>query len=83
MEVGSFEAKTKFASLLDRVERGEEVVITRRGRAVARLIPAESDLQRANERARAVEDIRVFGEKFRGRGITLQEIQEWIAEGRR
>jgi prevent-host-death family protein len=37
--VGAFEAKTHFAQLLQRVERGEEVTITRRGKAVARLVP--------------------------------------------
>jgi prevent-host-death family protein len=37
--VGAFEAKTHFAQLLERVERGEEIVITRRGKAVARLVP--------------------------------------------
>lgn len=36
--VGAFEAKTHFSSLLDRVEAGEEVVITRHGKAVARLV---------------------------------------------
>jgi prevent-host-death family protein len=38
--VGAFEAKTHFAQLLQRVERGEEIVITRRGKEVARLVPA-------------------------------------------
>lgn len=42
--VGAFEAKTDFAQLLERVGRGEEIVITRRGRPVARLVPATSDL---------------------------------------
>lgn len=37
--IGSFEAKTHLAALLDRVERGEEIVITRRGKPVARLVP--------------------------------------------
>jgi prevent-host-death family protein len=37
--IGAFEAKNTLGSLLDRVERGEEVVITRHGRAVARLVP--------------------------------------------
>lgn len=32
-EVGAFEAKSKLGSLLDCVERGEEVVITRRGKS--------------------------------------------------
>jgi prevent-host-death family protein len=40
-EVGAFEAKTHLAELLDRVAQGETLVITRRGRAVARLSPAE------------------------------------------
>jgi prevent-host-death family protein len=38
-DVGAFEAKTHFAQLLQRVERGEEITITRRGRPVARLVP--------------------------------------------
>lgn len=37
--VGAFEAKTHLGELLDRVERGEEVLITRRGKPVARLCP--------------------------------------------
>ena len=41
-EVGTFEAKTHLSALLDEVARGTEVVITRRGVAVARLVPAGS-----------------------------------------
>ena len=41
-EVGTFEAKTHLSALLDEVERGVEVVITRRGVAVARLVPANA-----------------------------------------
>jgi prevent-host-death family protein len=37
--VGAFEAKTHLSALLDQVAAGEPVVITRRGRAVARLVP--------------------------------------------
>ena len=41
LTVGAFEAKTKFSELLDRVENGEDVIITRRGKPVARLtLPA-------------------------------------------
>ena len=39
-KVGAFEAKTHLSALLERVVEGEEVVITRRGKAVARLVPA-------------------------------------------
>ena len=41
-EIGTFEAKTHLSALLDEVARGAEVVITRRGVAVARLVPAAS-----------------------------------------
>jgi prevent-host-death family protein len=37
--VGAGAAKTRLAGLLDRVQRGEEIVITRRGKPVARLVP--------------------------------------------
>ena len=38
--VGLFEAKTKLSELIDRVESGEELLITRHGVPVARLVPA-------------------------------------------
>jgi prevent-host-death family protein len=41
-EIGAFEAKNKLGQLLDWVEAGEEVVITRRGRVVARARAAPS-----------------------------------------
>jgi prevent-host-death family protein len=59
--VGAVEAKTRFGQLLERVERGEEITITRRGRVVARLVPAAvepdpdavmSTFHRLRERAR-------------------------------
>ena len=41
-EVGTFEAKTHLSALLDEVARGETIIITKRGRAVARLTPPEA-----------------------------------------
>jgi len=49
--VGSFEAKTKLAELLDKVEAGETVIITRHGKAVAKLVPVAAEIDEA-ERAR-------------------------------
>src|SRR5690349_5802973 len=46
-EIGAFEAKNRLGALLDRVERGEEIVITRRGKPVAKLVPAGPDFDRA------------------------------------
>jgi prevent-host-death family protein len=57
-EFGAFEAKNKFSALLDRVERGEEIVITRHGQPVARLIPSSGGIDRAQAQA-AAERIRV------------------------
>jgi prevent-host-death family protein len=60
-EIGAFEAKNKLAALLDRVERGEEIVITRHGKAVARLVPnvgaidqARAAVERIRARARSL-----------------------------
>ena len=45
-EIQASEAKARLAALLDEVERGESLVITRHGRAIARLVP-EADRRRA------------------------------------
>ena len=43
MEVNVKEARCNFSSLLDRVERGEEIIIKRRGKKIARLISPENN----------------------------------------
>ena len=55
-QVGAFEAKNKLSALLDRVERGEEIVITRHGRPVARLVPTDAGFDREKAR-RAAEHV--------------------------
>ena len=59
-EIGAFEAKNKLGQLLDLVEQGEEITITRHGKEAARLVPprpvrnrdqARAALQRMRERA--------------------------------
>ncbi len=49
LQVGAFEAKNTFGALLDRVEAGEEILITRHGRPAALLapVPTISDADRA------------------------------------
>lgn len=57
--VGAFEAKTQFSRLLERVDRGEEVVITRRGQPVARLVPAAKvERDRVDEAIAGLEALR-------------------------
>ena len=41
MEVGAYEAKTNLSRLLERVEQGERITLTRHGRPVAMLVPVE------------------------------------------
>jgi prevent-host-death family protein len=80
--VGSFEAKTKLAELLDKVEAGESVTITRRGKAVAQLVAIKSDDERVRMRA-LVEEIkrsRVGRGKPAGPGTSIAEL---IKAGRR
>ena len=50
-EVGAFEAKNTLGALLDLVQQGEEVVITRHGKPVARLVQ-EKEHSDARDRAR-------------------------------
>ncbi len=77
-EIGAFEAKNKFGTLLDWVANGEEILITRRGRAVARLVPAEPGFDRTKAR-RAAEGIIETR-----RGVTLGglKIKDLVNEGR-
>jgi prevent-host-death family protein len=52
-EVGAFEAKNTFGALLDRVEQGEEIVIMRHGKPVARLVPEKGSINREQALAAA------------------------------
>lgn len=79
-EVGAFEAKNKLSELLDLAERGEEIVITRHGREVARLVPPARRCSVEEARA-AIRRIRERAEKAK-RGITLEEALAWRDEGR-
>jgi prevent-host-death family protein len=72
------EAKTHFLRILDDVERGESVIITRHGKQVARLIPqVEIDHERVQ---RAVEGMRAL--RARIGKVSLEEILSMRDEGR-
>jgi prevent-host-death family protein len=77
-EFGAFEAKNKLGTLLDLVEKGEEVVITRHGKPVARLIPATPGFDRAKARQAA----RGLLEASRGVRLRGLSIKELVEEGR-
>lgn len=48
-QVGVYDAKTQLPRLLDDVERGETVTITRHGKPVARLVPVQRGRRSAAE----------------------------------
>lgn len=73
------EAKTHLPQLLDDVERGATLVITRRGRAIARLVPEERNRQA--EIDKAIEGIKEL--RRQTRGMTLKEILSARNEGRK
>ena len=79
-EIGAFEAKNKLGILVDWVEGGEEVLITRRGKAVARLVPAHMGF----DRARAELAARRIRERARqsGGGFNWQDWNGCRDEGR-
>jgi len=77
--VGVFEAKNRLTALLDEVENGGEVIITRRGRPIARLAPLENGFNRAKARA-AADGLRAASKGQTLDGLTLKAL---IGEGRR
>ena len=77
-EIQASEAKTHLPKLLDAVEHGETVVITRHGRAIARLVPEPE--RRQEEIDRAMADVEAI--RKRAKPATLEEIRAWIVEGR-
>ena len=81
--VGIFDAKTHLSSLVDEVENGCEIVITRHGRPVARLVRAEQRLSpEATERRRkAWQELREIGRRL-NINATHEQIKAWIEEGR-
>jgi prevent-host-death family protein len=80
--VGSYEAKTHLPRLLERVEHGETITITRHGKRIARLVPATPSARRP-EIAEVIEAMRTFQEQ---EAPTLGDdlsIRDLIEEGRR
>ena len=78
-EIGAFEAKTHLSALLDAVAGGESLIITKRGRPVARLIP--HDATDREDRARAAATLRALRQRIGW--ASVEEILALRDEGRR
>jgi prevent-host-death family protein len=82
--VTALEAKTRLGQLLDRVSRGEEIVITRYDKPIARIIP-QGRPARAEVREAVNELHTLHREMARRRGfrpLTAKEIRQAIEHGR-
>ena len=82
-KVTAFEAKTRFGEMLERVARGEEVVITRHDKVVARLVPEGP--QRLDEVRRAVSGLLELQGRIRRRSrakLSDREVRSAIEAGR-
>jgi prevent-host-death family protein len=76
-EIGAYQAKTHLPALLERVARGEQIIITKHGRPIARLLPIERT--NPDRRRQAIERLKTFAE-----GHTLDvPVKQLINEGRR
>jgi prevent-host-death family protein len=77
--VGAYEAKTHLSELLEKVEAGEEITITKHGAPVAKLVPIKMEAS-AEERLAAIQRIQMLG---RGLSLGGLKIKDLVSEGRR
>lgn len=79
LEYGAFEAKTHFSELLDKVQQGEFITITRHGKPVALLCGADKikhiEANQALERLKALRAANPIR-------ATRAELEQWKQEGR-
>ncbi len=80
-QVSVFDAKNRLSALLQQVERGGEVTITRRGKPIARLVPATP----ANRVRAAVQRLHALRGQIAARGqiFSGNELKGYRDEGRR
>jgi prevent-host-death family protein len=76
-EIGSYEAKTRLPELLRQVRTGKSFTITRRGEAIADLVPSLG--ARAKDKAGAAERLKAFMRADPVRGVNIEAL---IEEGR-
>ena len=84
--VTALEAKTRFGQLLERVALGEEVIITRHDKPVARLVPeGRRNLESVRAAVTGLFELRrEITDSNRGKTkLTAADVKSWIAEGRR
>ena len=79
-EIGAFEAKTHFSRILEKAEQGEDFIVTRRGKPVAKIIPFQQEKEMT--RQEAFDELREFRKLYRGKPGSFN-IREAIEDGRK
>jgi prevent-host-death family protein len=77
--VGAYEAKTHLSELLEKVEAGAEITITKHGAPVAKLVPVKKEV-RPEERVAAIDRIQKLATGLSLGGLKVKDL---IREGRR
>jgi prevent-host-death family protein len=80
MLIGSFDAKTRFSELIDQAEKGEDIVITRRGKPVAKIVRIDG-AAKDNDKASTWTSIRRIRNSISG--FSVREAYKFRKDGRR
>ena len=84
--VTAFDAKTRFGELLDRVTRGEEIVITRHDKPVARIVPeGRRSLDEVRQAVTGLRELqREIGRRANGKTkLAWKDFKAFVQEGRK
>jgi len=79
-KIGAFMAKTHFSQIIEKVENGEDFVITKRGKPVAKIIPFRREPEMTFHEA--VAEMHEIRKRYRGKPGSFN-LREAIEEGRR
>lgn len=85
-QVAIAEFKDHLSEFIAAAEAGEELILTRHGKATVRILPADEAIEARRRRAStALEEMRIHRERMRaeGRTATIEEMIAWKNEGRR
>jgi len=79
-QIGAFEAKTHFSQVLEQVERGDNFIVTKRGKPVAKIMPVEQEKKMTYREA--IEALREMRKLYRGKPGE-DNIKDLIEDGRK
>lgn len=77
--IGIYEAKSRLSQLVEQAEAGQEVVLTRRGKPVARIVPART--RAVIDNSAAVDEIIAFSKTLKG--VRRFDVRKALEQGRR